>query len=103
MSLKSPPRPWSLTANGDDMVGTYWTFIALIACTAYGCGKARSSLPDAGSQHVPPSVSWIHAYDATLYSRTLDVSCAPTDAKQGVDGCIALVRYQGQIGGLDVA
>jgi hypothetical protein len=39
-------------------------------------------------------------YGANLFVRALDVSCAPPDAQPGVQGCIALFHFQGQLRGL---
>jgi hypothetical protein len=39
----------------------------------------------------------LHGYEPTQFSRAIDLSCAPPDAKPGVEGCIALVRYRGKL------
>lgn len=56
-------------------------------------GVPDSGVPDAGG----PAALWSHTYDSNQFARALDVSCAPADAGPGMDGCIALVRYNGSV------
>lgn len=70
---------------------------AALLLAALGCpGKQAAPAAD-------PSAP-LHAvgYQATLFARALDVSCAPAGAQPGVQGCLALVRYQGALSGVDV-
>jgi hypothetical protein len=78
------------------MTFTRLVLAALAACTA--CRKSRQMPQTSG----PPAALWARGYDATLFARALDISCAPPDAQPGVEGCLALVRYQGRLNGVDV-
>lgn len=70
--------------------------IALTACWA--CGQSTVAPPPASG----PAPAWVDGFEATFFARALDVSCAPSEAKPGVEGCLALFRYQGSLTGVDV-
>lgn len=64
----------------------------LLALVALACGGSPE-----GAR--PPAPLSVRAYEASLFARALDVSCAPPDAQVGVEGCLALVRFNGQLQG----
>src|SRR5476649_1167901 len=82
--------------------------MACVIC--FGCSKASVTASDAGiaaldagiATRAPPSALWMQGFDAQLYARALDISCAPPEALPGVEGCIALVRYRGAMNGLSI-
>lgn len=79
----------------------------LLSCIVSSCAKSpeptrRAEVPVPGVGG-PPEPAWAHAYDATLFAKAIDVSCAPRAADPGVDGCIALVRYRGRLKGSEIA
>src|SRR5476649_1181577 len=82
--------------------------MACVIC--FGCSKASVTASDAGiaaldagiATRAPPLALWMQGFDAQLYARALDISCAPPEALPGVEGCIALVRYRGAMNGLSI-
>ena len=85
--------------------------VSSLACAGtLGCAQGSSPAdaggdagPDAGADAgidagpTAPAASWSYAWEAALFTRGLDVSCAPADADAGVEGCIALLRYRGEL------
>jgi len=78
----------------------------LALCLSLACVSCRNQshpqTSDAGVLANAPTPTSATGYQATLYARALDVSCAPPEAQPGVEGCIALIRYQGGLSGIDV-